>query len=44
MILSNVGEEPIFRAWALHVYLSSGTCYEVNTKQGCSSIVHKHNI
>ena len=42
MILSNVGEEPIFRAWAL--YLSSGTCYEVNTKQGCSSIVHKHSL
>ena len=40
--LRNVGEGSIFGTWAL--YLSFGTCYEVDIKQVCSSSIHKCNI
>ena len=32
-------KDKLFGSWAL--YLSSGTCYEVNIMQLCSSIIYK---
>ena len=42
VILCSVGEVIIFRAWVL--YLSSGTCEDVNIKQLCSSSMYKPNL